>query len=171
MNCMNTTTTIVPGLCPADQEYIKRIFGMLELYGAWQLNVRDAANLADIKFRLPSLRGHLPLEERPFLRLVVLPKGCESELTCIVAGVVQKIQMNEKQYVIWVEEAGRGSFHLAFGDKDKVGTFDVRIMELPPAAMLMLTPEQLGIFGLRREDATLREIFEVVYRREFLAPH
>ena len=160
---------LVSRLCPADQKYVAGFFEDITRFAARDLTMAACAELADRKFRLPSLRGHLPLEERPFLRLVILPEGCKAELTCVVAGVMQKVQMDEKHYVIWVEEKGHGSFHLAFGDRDKVGTFDVRIMELPPDAMLMLTMEQMGSLGLHSEDATLREIFDVVYRRQFLA--
>ena len=159
---------IIDKLCPADRDYVAAFFENIALFAESKLDKEECAELADRKFRLPSLRGHLPTEERPRVRLELVPAGWTPELTSVSVGAVWNDgAVHKDHYVVWVEDRGEQTYSLCVQQRDKYGWFDSVIEELPDDALLTLSEEQAKSLGLVNPDLTLAEMLGIRYCERF----
>lgn len=152
------------GLCAADVDYLQELVIEIEAYAHKRLGNLDidVEEFAKRECRLPSLRGHLPAEERPYIRLILVQPGASPLIEYMLAGQLQRQQLAGETYIVWTEDRGKQEFFMAREDRDKYGTYDHRYETLPPEA---LVTSQLGL------DATLEELLGAAYLARFGAEY
>lgn len=165
---MSKTQPTLSGLCAADQEYLEDFLAKVQAYAAGQLPHREYQEVADLQFRLPSLRGHLPPEERGWVYLILLPRGSCCEIQWVAFGQVHVQHLSPDDHLVWTENRGVGCFYAAYRDRDKVGEYDAGKIPLPAEAIAYLSEELQKELGVEEECLTLDEILGIRYARRFM---
>jgi hypothetical protein len=168
---MTPITINTAGLCPADIDYIKHVVAEIEAYARRELGRLDieVEDFAKREFRLPSLRGHLPKEERPYIRIELVPLGWAPELSSVRGGQLSTSRLRDDLRIVWTELSGEQEYFVAYEDHDKYGMFDNKCGTLKEDDLLTLTDEQASELGLRHNDVTLAELLGIRYLARFTA--
>lgn len=170
---MTPITINTSGLCPADIDYIKGVASEVEAYARRELGRLDieVANFAKREFHLPSLRGHLPKEDRPYIRIELVPLGWSPELSSMRGGHLSSHRLREDLRIVWTENKGEQEYFVAYEDRDKYGMFDNKCGTLKEDDLLTLTDEQASELGLPHNDVTLAEMLGIRYSARFMAAY
>lgn len=160
------------GLCPADQKVVRSLLKLLTRYAADAARGEDIEALVEKFPGLPSLRRHLKPEDRPYVRLVLIPDGMGASIVrtapAAVASTVEPLA--EGAYVVWTEREGKESFFLAYEDHDKYGAWDHVLENLKPDTLFFIPEEKAGEMGIPHTDVTLGELLAIRYAEQFMAP-
>lgn len=156
------------GLCAADRRVIRDLLEQVRSYTEGRLDEDGRREIAE-RLRLPSLRGFLPKEERPAIRLELIPAGWCPDVHQVTSGGVHQVALAPDQYVLWREDKGEEEFAVARGDRDKYGEYDTVLYRLPGNTVLILAEDQAESLGLTQEDVTLEELLAIRYAEQFLS--
>lgn len=154
-------------LCAADRRVILDLLTQVQAYAEGRLDEDGRKEIAE-RLRLPSLRGFLPKEERPYIRLELIPAGWCPDVHQVTSCGVHAFSLDADLYVLWREERGEEEFVIARGDRDKYGEYDTVLSRLPGNTVLILAEDQAESLGLPQEDVTLEELLAIRYAEQFM---